>query len=1200
MLYNGHLSIEELEELIQQRGPAENQAHVQVCSQCKSLLADCQELSAKLSQLASVRMGGSNGMNCPDPRVWFDVAAGTLSPEDSLKHLQHAADCPSCGPKLRKATQLFQDELTPEEEKALAVLPSAVAQTQRKLAEQLAAATNQQPQPIVVKPKRRFWRPLYVTFATAAILVLTAFLSLGPITDSLLAHGYKERGTLELRIAKADPPKEGTRGADMEERVQPASLVLADLLIRSRLAFNPQNARWLGEKGRLELIEGKSLTALEDLTRAHALNPQSKVITIDLASAMIVHYSGHQEQPTELFQAQEELLKVLPRDSTDNAELRRDPDNLLAVYNLAVIYELIGSLPQAIQEWELYLKLDSNSPWADEARRRLERLKHGKHSKAPPSLSAPISGWAIYLSSGESNGSEAALDVALLQWIPKWLGNIEASEYKALLLRLAEELNDEHKDPWLSEFLGHSFSTSTAEAVASLNLAIDGNSRGEFDTAVAHAKRAEQLFANGGNIAGSARAKLEQIYSYQRSLRGRECIEVASQLRDIVDRQRFRWINIQVTLDKASCFNLLGRLQEAEMAAGDALTLARQSHYKILELRARGISAGTATTRGDNNTALALDIAGLQECWTKWYPAERAFQFYSDISLNTEAAKLWYSTKEAVGQTIRTISQTTHTELEAAAHYRLAKAELMLGRAEEALYQAEQADRLFSHLNQTETTKRYWADSVVLFATTELENTHEADAAHLLQKAVDDFHLGDTQSRLVIRRLRMLEGAMAAKIGDLKSAEKAYSEAIEVAERSLSSLKNPTDRFKWSRGNLLAYKALSELRLRRGNSTEALALWEAYRSVAVRQTDLYIQASPKQDFNGYLSLLGSQINDFRESLPRSAALISYAFLSSRLQWWLVKRTGIETGFIEFGGANLSTLIHRFVSECEDQTSNLNKLQVDAQQLYGMLIAPIAPALAGVQALIVEPDDTLESVPFEALMSDPNTYLIDRFAIFYSPGLLYKNFVRIPHAITRRTTALIVGSARPPLRWKSILPILPSAQFEAESIAARFDNSELLTETDVLYEDVVARLKTAEVFHYAGHALETSSGIGLVLFGSRETGEGRVLESEDFGALGVEHLSLLVLSSCGNSHRGFTSILSLLLQTHVPQIIVSRWNVASGTTQEFMNLFYKHLIHGASTPDSMREAARSTRMKSPHPYFWSPFFLFSGATVTEAR
>ncbi|MEJ2719799.1 MAG: tetratricopeptide repeat protein [bacterium] len=52
-----------------------------------------------------------------------------------------------------------------------------------------------------------------------------------------------------------------------------------------------------------------------------------------------------------------------------------DPSHAKALYSLAVCYEKLGDRVKAIEAWRRYLELDSTSPWAVEARKRLEELE---------------------------------------------------------------------------------------------------------------------------------------------------------------------------------------------------------------------------------------------------------------------------------------------------------------------------------------------------------------------------------------------------------------------------------------------------------------------------------------------------------------------------------------------------------------------------------------------------------------------------------------------------------------------------------------------------------------------------------------------------------------------------------------------------------------------------------------------------------
>src|SRR5258708_2556959 len=203
-------------------------------------------------------------MKCPDERVWFDVVGGTIVPEDGMRYIQHASTCDECGQRLKAATRIFGDNLSPAEEQLLNSLPSMRPHAQLKLAETASqsgdAPSKSELQSTVIMPVRKsFSRRITYVLAAAATIVFATFLTTGPATVYLLAKGYTQQGTLEYRIPYAAPPKEGTRGASPQEGERPAALLAAELLIRARLAIHSDDPHWLGKKGLLELLEGKSL-----------------------------------------------------------------------------------------------------------------------------------------------------------------------------------------------------------------------------------------------------------------------------------------------------------------------------------------------------------------------------------------------------------------------------------------------------------------------------------------------------------------------------------------------------------------------------------------------------------------------------------------------------------------------------------------------------------------------------------------------------------------------------------------------------------------------------------------------------------------------------------------------------------------------------------------------------------------------------
>ena len=58
-----------------------------------------------------------------------------------------------------------------------------------------------------------------------------------------------------------------------------------------------------------------------------------------------------------------------------NRALDANPEDPIALFNRALVYERTSSKPLAIADWKHYLRIDSSSLWASEARRHLAALE---------------------------------------------------------------------------------------------------------------------------------------------------------------------------------------------------------------------------------------------------------------------------------------------------------------------------------------------------------------------------------------------------------------------------------------------------------------------------------------------------------------------------------------------------------------------------------------------------------------------------------------------------------------------------------------------------------------------------------------------------------------------------------------------------------------------------------------------------------
>ena len=366
-MYNGHLSIEEIEQLIQQKGPAENQTHVESCQQCRSMLEDCQAVCAKLEKLASVPIGAERAMKCPDERIWFDVAAGTLPAEESLQHIQHAAECSSCGQRLKTATRMFEEELSPEEEQALAQLPSTAANAQRKLADDLAATKkeNIRKQTDTITQKRAGFTSWgwFNWAAGAAGLAVVVFSSLALYRQHEIHQAEDKLRQIEQTVAKAY-----TTGRPMEYRVagvpfgpvQPEERGGSSVLHSIEVPQGDKVPLLAAQAALLKRDSASAITTLESAQRS-GNNSLPILDNLVVAYAMEGDRTGSKTDYETAIQLSEKIIKLDVSDST-------------VYFNRALIFERRGSADdatKAAKALQQFLQLERDPDWRNAAKQKM-------------------------------------------------------------------------------------------------------------------------------------------------------------------------------------------------------------------------------------------------------------------------------------------------------------------------------------------------------------------------------------------------------------------------------------------------------------------------------------------------------------------------------------------------------------------------------------------------------------------------------------------------------------------------------------------------------------------------------------------------------------------------------------------------------------------------------------------------------------
>ena len=307
---------------------------------------------------------------------WPLVAAGMKQGREAAGLLRHAAECDHCGPLLHRYAADFAENLTAEEETALAGFESCQAGWQERMAAKLGNPRRHGsigdwlrdhllPAPGVPK-----WVYASGLASLAAVSFLgQLFFQQRPI-EGLLATAYTEQRTLELRIPRAAyGPVRQVRGSGDSRLDRPPALLEGEARIARELEKEPASPVLLQAMGRANLLVWNYDAAIGSFERALKLQPDSPSLMTDLASAYFERAEANHDAAG--YGAAADLL---------SRALKAAPDDPVALFNRAIVYERMHLYDRAIEDWQRYLRVDSGSSWTPEARKRLADVEQSKKS----------------------------------------------------------------------------------------------------------------------------------------------------------------------------------------------------------------------------------------------------------------------------------------------------------------------------------------------------------------------------------------------------------------------------------------------------------------------------------------------------------------------------------------------------------------------------------------------------------------------------------------------------------------------------------------------------------------------------------------------------------------------------------------------------------------------------------------------------
>jgi CHAT domain-containing protein/Tfp pilus assembly protein PilF len=294
----------------------------------------------------------------------------------------------------------------------------------------------------------------------------------------------------------------------------------------------------------------------------------------------------------------------------------------------------------------------------------------------------------------------------------------------------------------------------------------------------------------------------------------------------------------------------------------------------------------------------------------------------------------------------------------------------------------------------------------------------------------------------------------------------------------------------------------------------------------------------------------------------------------------------------------------------------------AGRLFDLLLRPARRQLEGKTRLVIVPDGPLWNLPFQALQSAPARYVVEDWAVAYTPSLtVLSEMTKLrkragaggvaPMLLAFGNPALgqtPAGRAGSSTRDEGLAP-LPEAEREVKALEQLYGaaRSKVYIGAEAREDRIKSEAGRYRIIHLATHGiLDDANPMYSHLLLSQAAGdntEDGLLEAWELMSLNLR-ADLVVLSACDTARghvgagEGMIGLSWALFVAGTPTTVVSQWKVASSSTAQLMVEFHRQL-KSESKLDSKPSEAEALRQavirlqadeRYRHPFYWAGFVV----------
>jgi len=386
-----------------------------------------------------------------------------------------------------------------------------------------------------------------------------------------------------------------------------------------------------------------------------------------------------------------------------------------------------------------------------------------------------------------------------------------------------------------------------------------------------------------------------------------------------------------------------------------------------------------------------------------------------------------------------------------------------------------------------------------------------------------------------------------------------------------------------------------------------------------------------------------------QRLPAASALVEFVVIrdwdDKRLVWTPVSRylafvltSDNRVTLVDLGESSpIDTQIEGALAAVNDPNflKDLNsytlKTDTALARLYGQTIQPLEPAIGKTGFLLVSPDGELNKVPFAALRTPDDHYVVEQRTVSYlasgrdllrsKTGIepsLEMLLIANPAFDDRKVFRSSVFRSRPVVRApdyeKVEYPPLPGTAEEAKMIPPLVAGAKKVLVASAATESAVRSTRSPRILHLATHgfflkdqaddqsppdplgrgrrplfrggAESPLARSGLALAGANHadevtTGDDGILTALEVTSMDLYGTDLAVLSACETAlgqirtGEGVFGLRRAFVLAGARNLMISLWPVSDKVTRDLMERFYQAYTNGAPAAQALRDAEVQT-------------------------